>query len=352
MRRLARFTGRPYQSPRAGQRVACGQAAACRAARRRRSRRALDQVEHASGQRVGVGRHEHRGVADRLDQPHRRLDRVAPPVARSAPPPRRAPRAARCSPRLVKPTRSAKPTAAAWRAGQARRSAARPGRPPPAGPARACAGRSMWPAPGPPAAPAPASPRRSAAARSRSVSPGSQQRLAEGGRPRLAALAAWPGSCTRVISRKSSVRQAGVQETTRLAGRAARSSSVEDALSRTRGRDAEGPSARSSRTSSSSRLARPPPPACSAGPRHPARVPRAAAASRSSRLARRSSSQPDALVLERCAAARAEPRRARSSWALVQQPLRLEVDRHGAHRHSRAPPAAARDGRGAVRPSA
>ena len=105
--RAATLTGWPYQSPprptgpRAGDAGAeLGEVLAlvvggarARASRRRAAR---------------LGRHEHRRVADRLDEPDRRFAMSAAMPASRPPPPRRP--GAKLSPSFVNPTRSAKPT--------------------------------------------------------------------------------------------------------------------------------------------------------------------------------------------------------------------------------------------------
>ena len=75
--RLARLTGRPNQSPARGSAWpiaaparSCGKSSPSASA-------ASIRLSVAAEQRLGLGRGEHRGVADRLDQPHRRLGDVA-----------------------------------------------------------------------------------------------------------------------------------------------------------------------------------------------------------------------------------------------------------------------------------
>ena len=109
--RLARLTGRPYQSPPRGERRRRGRrrraAAGSRRPRRRRPRPASSA---ASSSGVGVGRDEHRRVADHLHQPHRGLDDRRARARRGGPSPRPAPRGRALSPSCVKSTMSAKQT--------------------------------------------------------------------------------------------------------------------------------------------------------------------------------------------------------------------------------------------------
>ena len=109
--RLARLTGRPNQSPARGSASPSGGAGAQLREVLALGVGGVDQVERRLQQRLGLGRGEHRGVADRLDEPHRRLRRPRWRALPGAPRGGRARRAATSSPRRVKPTRSAKHTA-------------------------------------------------------------------------------------------------------------------------------------------------------------------------------------------------------------------------------------------------
>ena len=71
--RLARLTGRPNQSPARGRASADGRARAQLGEVLALGVGGVEQPERGVEQRLGLGRGEHRGVADRLDQPHRRL---------------------------------------------------------------------------------------------------------------------------------------------------------------------------------------------------------------------------------------------------------------------------------------